>query len=238
MNKLNNIYINIVCNLQKIPKENFIECSQCHKLYLKDSFISTKFKKADGYFCSLKCKESYISERYQKFKSNNICEIHKNERKSFNGKCWSCYKDDFYNNILKIKFTRIKRMFWLRFKWKFFIVPTFRTSENSWSGDKIAFEQSLVDMGIKWFVYIKFYNDPEGNIRPLVVGKSGSLLVNSSGSDLNFSTDIGHGPARRFLSKHKLKWNYDIIAIRKCRNEKDAYEKETIIMNKYGLYGS
>ena len=126
--------------------------------------------------------------------------------------------------------------------WLFFVpLPTFRTSKESWNGDKIAFEQNLLDNGYKWFIYIKFYKDKKNNkiyAKPLVVGKSGSLKVNSSGSDLNFSTDVNDGPARQFLYENNKQWLYSYIAIKSCINRQDAYEKEAKVMKLLNLYGS
>ena len=121
---------------------------------------------------------------------------------------------------------------------KFQLVPTFRTQESeNWEGTRAAFEQNLVDLRVGWFVYIKFYIN-ENNIKPLVVGKSGSLLVNSNGSDVSFSKNIEDGPARRFLYESKLEWYKTEIAICKCDNEKEAYEIEKNIRNKYNLFSS
>lgn len=115
----------------------------------------------------------------------------------------------------------------------FKLYSTFRSQRsNNWeNGSKSAFEQSLVDDGITWFIYIKFYLDKQNNSKPLVCGKSGSILVNNSGSDLSFSTDINDGPARRFLAENsgKYLWDKTKIAILSCNSEKEAYELE----NKY-----
>ena len=70
-----------------------------------------------------------------------------------------------------------------------------------------------------------------------MVGKSGSKLVNANGSDVSFSTDIDDGPARRFLAENKLKWDKTKIAILKCNNENEAYEKEKHYLNKLNLFG-
>lgn len=121
----------------------------------------------------------------------------------------------------------------------FQLIPTFRTQDSdSWNGAKAAFEQFLVDLNIGWFVYIKFYISANNQILPLVVGKSGSLLVNVSGSDLSFSTNPDDGPARRFLVEEKLNWCQTQIAILKCNNENEAYEKEKEFLIKYNLYDS
>lgn len=121
----------------------------------------------------------------------------------------------------------------------FIIVPTFRPQHSeSWHGIRGAFEHHLVDLGIKWFVYIKFYIDSIGNIKPLVVGKSGSLSVNVSGSDLSFSTAVEDGPSRRFLHDCNLEWWKENIAIRNFDDECDALEYEQHIAKKYKLFQS
>ena len=165
-----------------------------------------------------------------RFKNENECKIHQLEKLSYwNGKkyvCWSCYKqnfDNFQNIILK----------------DFILVPTFRSQESEdWSNSRQAFEQYLIDNNIVWFIYIKFYINKNKVIKPLVCGKSGSLLVNSSGSDISFSTDINDGPARRFLIENNYQWDKTKIAILKCNFEQEAYEKEKYYKNKFNLFGS
>ena len=124
------------------------------------------------------------------------------------------------------------------------LLPTFRTQDSQdWTGAKNAFEQSLVDADIHWFTYIKFYIDnkkktEDAVIRPLVVGKSGSLLVNNSGSDLSFSTDINDGPARKFLNDENLQWDKTQILIIKAKSERQALFYEWKIADVYELFES
>ena len=125
----------------------------------------------------------------------------------------------------------------------FELYPTFRTQDSKdWSNASQAFDRSLVEANIGWFVYIKFYvdknNDGELVRRPLVVGKTGSKLVNKSGTDVCFSTDISDGPARRFLSEENLEWDKTVIAICKCESELEAYQLEMNIANTFGLFES
>lgn len=121
----------------------------------------------------------------------------------------------------------------------FKLYPTFRTQESTdWSNARSAFEQSLVDEGIEWFIYIKFYTNKDSQILPLVVGKSGSLLVNNNGSDISFSMDINDGPARRFLNEEDLQWNKTQIAICKCESEEKAFELESKLKKKLDIFGS
>lgn len=120
------------------------------------------------------------------------------------------------------------------------LYPTFRTQESdNWEGARNAFEQNLVENNIGWFVYVKFFIDPSGRIKPLVVGKSGSLNVNTNGSDVIFSTDISHGPARRFLIETKgARWDKTQILIIKAKSEKQALFYENKIANVYVLFES
>ena len=116
---------------------------------------------------------------------------------------------------------------------------TFRSQEsNDWAGAKCAFERSLIENSVNWFCYIKFYIDRNSKIRPLVVGKSGSLNVNSSGSDISFSTNINDGPARRFLIEEGVVWDKTQILIIKSKSEQQALFYEQKISDIYGLFGS
>ena len=117
----------------------------------------------------------------------------------------------------------------------FQIILTFRKQKNQdWTGSRIAFEQNLIDNNIGWFCYIKLTE--LNNL--LVCGKSGSLKVNKSGSDVNFSENIDDGPARKFLKENNITWNKTIILIKKCSSEKEALEVEKDIQIRYNLFGS
>ena len=119
------------------------------------------------------------------------------------------------------------------------LYPTFRSQKsNDWTGAKGAFEQSLVDNNVNWFCYIKFYINRNDNIRPLVVGKSGSLNVNNNGSDVSFSTDINDGPARKFLNDENLQWDKTQILIIKAKSERQALFYEWKIADVYELFES
>lgn len=139
---------------------------------------------------------------------------------------WEDFKNKFLVNVVKTPD-------------KFIFFPTFRTQDSGdWSGAKSAFEQNLTDNCITWFVYIKFYIDNKKNVKPLVVGKSGSKLVNFNGSDINFSNDIEDGPARRFLKEKRLDWCKTQIAILSCDSEQNALDMEKDIGLKYNLFYS
>ena len=208
------------------------ECIWCKRIYNDSS------KHIYKYLCSKKCAKLYIAEKNQIFKGNNRCSKHKFQRLTYKNICWSCYISD-----IKCKSTpKIKKRLLLRLN-GFKVIPTFRTSKETWNGDKIAFEQFLNDNGVKWFVYIKFYEEKLGRnskqrIKPIVAGKSGSMKVNYSGSDLSFSTDVRYGISKQFLHYNKVNWHYDHIMIKKCRSESQAYQIESKIINKFDLYGS
>lgn len=198
------------------------ECIWCKRIHVRRSN-----------FCSSKCKNLYADERYQSFKHNNRCQYHKFQKLTYKNQCWSCYKEE----QTEMKIPKMKGSFLLRMH-GFKTIPTFRTSKDNWNGNKIAFEQFLYDNNVRWFVYVKFYKGNGSRIKPIVVGKSGSIKVNASGSDLNFSTAFNDGTARQFMHYNKFEWHYDHIMIRKCRSESKAYSLETKIMNKFDLFGS
>ena len=132
----------------------------------------------------------------------------------------------------KTKFTTFNINFELPEGFKMY--PTFLTEDCKSESVGGAFEQSLVENNISWFAYIKF---DELN-RPLVAGKSGSKLVNDSGSDVCFSKNIEHGPSRRFLQENNLDWCKTQIAICPCETEQEAYKLEQKILKGYNLFGS
>lgn len=121
----------------------------------------------------------------------------------------------------------------------FTIIPTFRDQNStSWEGKREMFEDSLVKQNIKWFVYIKYAKNISDKNFPLVVGKSGSKLVNNSGSDVSFSEDPNDGPSRKYLKDNNFEWNKTYIAVYPCETESEAYSKEKEIVMKYKLFES
>lgn len=213
--------------IHKNNKELYI-CPWCHRYHK----INNKFKN----FCSKRCYNKYQNEKNQIFKHNNRCKYHKSSNLSYKNECWLCWKKSFSQFVSNSKLSLIWKIRLFLDNWK--KINTFRTSTENWSRDKSAFEQSLLDKHIKWFVYIKLYVNQNGKSYPIVIGKSGSLKANSSGSDVNFSTDINDGAARQFLYRNKLCWNYDYIYIKKCNSEKKAYKIERKYSNLYKLLGS
>ena len=121
----------------------------------------------------------------------------------------------------------------------FVTVPTFREqNSDTWAGSGPAFERSLVDMNVGWFVYIKFYIDRIGQLKPIVIGKSGSMLVNTNGTDVNFGESVDDGAARRFLAEEGLQWCKTQIAIRPCNTEEEAYAIESALTVELRLLNS
>mgnify|MGYP003371614435 CR=1 FL=1 len=164
---------------------------------------------------------------------------------------WNEFKKDFENRKDSSKdIKELKNLIQQDYPNRDVIIqPTFRTQDSeNWNGAKSAFEMSLTEKNIEYFVYIKFYiednnkgNDNKKCIKPLVCGKSGSLLVNESGSDVNFSKNIKDGPSRVFLyeSNSKCNWYKEGILIINCRDdESEALRIESEIQKKYNLFGS
>mgnify|MGYP004487185619 CR=1 FL=1 len=215
-------------------------CSYCKRP------LSKKRIEKRIHFCSRRCKRWSEEEARQIIRHNNRCDIHKFSRVTLKNECIECIRDKWMekHNLSFVRKGNSLSLFLLTkfygFKW----FPTMRTSKNSWNGDKLTFEALLDDKGYQWIVYIKFSCEKGRNsnskpiIRPLVVGKSGSILVNASGSDLSFSTDPEHGPARRKLIKEKKSWYYDYILIKNFTSQRKAYAFESKIMRKFNLFGS
>lgn len=208
-------------NLEKLNSRHIKYCEVCNRETIHNGFETCLVchpntggkHKGNSIFKEIEGKLNYFD-----FKNNKYVP-------------WNEYKEKFIKNNKNIDFNLPDG---------FEIIPTFRTQDSQdWSGARIAFEQNLVDLGVNWFVYVKFYVDSEGMIKPLVVGKSGSLLVNSNGSDVNFSEDVNHGPARRFINETEgVVWCKTKIAICKCKTEQEALKLEKELQCKYNLFGS
>lgn len=223
-------------------REDAIECAWCHRLYIPKKYkgkIRRKRIMSDIHFkgyCGLKCISERDGQIRQKFQWNNCCDRHPFERKTFNKKCWKCYLSEWTANHPKGRFRHTFILLLHGFRY----CQTMRTSEDSWSGDKVAFEQLLTDKRKRWIVYVKFYRKKSNKkfySYPLVVGKSGTGLV-QTGTDLSFSMNPEDGPARRFLLENNLSWNHDWIMVKSFRSEKSAYAFESKIQKIFGLYGS
>ena len=255
--EIKSIDINVNDNKNNVKIIKKCRCKQCDKL-IKDPL--------NDIFCSDKCEEQYKKDRFRQFKHNNKgkCLNHPNEDMSFKGKCWSCVKEEaIENRIDNINFNFSSNLieFTQQIQQDYpnnaiFIQPTFRTQDSKdWSGSKLAFEQSLIDKNITYFVYVKFYVENNNKSRdkrndynvsynfdscPLVVGKSASMLKNINGSDVNFSTNIKDGPARRFLfeSSGLYSWDKTRVLIVACKSEQEAFKIEKEIHDKYKLFYS
>lgn len=176
-----------------------------------------------------------IFDKHAQCKQHKNCQIifYNTNKNKF--ECWECYKEKFKHNNTNINFLKQIQEYYSNA----FIQLTFRKQEyEDWSGSKQAFEQNLIEKEIYWFTYIKFYINEKGCSIPLVVGKTGSLNVNTSCSDVSFSTDINHGPARKFLHDEQLDWDKTQILIIPCKSEKEAYQIENNIFNQFNLFYS
>ena len=128
----------------------------------------------------------------------------------------------------------------------FKVVSTFRNQDSeTWTGARDVFEQSLLDLHVVWFVYVKFYIDKNDISKPLVVGKTGSRAVNAHGSDVDFGEwnpdepyEPHDTPARHFLYENGLQWDKTKIAVLKCESEQEAYGLEKDVQRKYHLFYS
>lgn len=200
--------------------------------YRKCNILLHKYKL--GRLCD-KCHRESGSGFIKSFIEENNCEIHKDicnisyhigNREYL---CWECFKEKFQ---IKSESSPID-------DYDFIDIPTFRTQKsNSWTGARNAFESYLIENNITWFIYIKYYIDAYAASRPLVVGKTGSRLVNKAGTDVSFSTDITDGPARIFLYENNLTWDKTKISIIKCDSEKEALKLEKEMLEKLSLFSS
>jgi hypothetical protein len=71
-----------------------------------------------------------------------------------------------------------------------------------------------------------------------VVDKSGSLMVNVKGSDVNFSTDIKDGLSHLFLYETNQQWYQTEILAIKTFDEKQALFYESKIAENFKLFES
>lgn len=101
---------------------------------------------------------------------------------------------------------------------------------------KQYFEKLLVENNIEWFTYIKFY-EKDDKLYPIQCCKSGSKLVNKSGSDLHLRIDNKDGAARRFLRENNYEFHWRHVIVIPAGSEEEAYEIEKEIQNRFGLFG-
>ena len=191
--------------------------------------------------------KNWQNEDYAKAISNNL-NIYKNfiekdnivyyfDRNSNKYVEWEQYKKQFDSEDHKFYQTDDIISYLNNLNYKPQYLDTFITENSKLNCGHAAFDKLLVDKNISWFVYIKFYNNID-SIKPLVVGKSGSYLVNKSGSDLSFSKSIKDGPARRFLKEYNYDWYYNKILLVSCDTENEAYNLEKDLSNNFKLFNS
>lgn len=121
-----------------------------------------------------------------------------------------------------------------------FVDVPFDCSEKHPSYPTLACEQYISDLfeDNPWLVYIKYYIDFEGASRPIVVGKTGTIKVNSSGTDICF--DIKKNDkraARQFLADNNLSWDKSKISAIGFKTEQEALNFEDYIINKFSFLG-
>ena len=156
---------------------------------------------------------------------------------------WEEYKDKFDNKVKNGNINSLLKEIQKDYP-NAYIQPTFRTQESQdWTGARIAFEQNLIDKNIGYFVYFKLYLNPNDNnkfdnLKLLVIGKTGSLLVNTNGTDVNFSEIEKDGPARKFLKENNYQWDKTKIIVIPTESEKEALRIEKEIKIKYKLFSS
>ncbi|GAA0107881.1 hypothetical protein [Clostridium tertium] len=117
-------------------------------------------------------------------------------------------------------------------------------NEIRWKyGYRLKYEDKLKGDGLKHFAFIKFCLNEKGEKIGLVSGKSASKNVIGR-SDLNFSTNPNHGPARRWLIKEKNEWcQTEVIiiganAIGNKENRREAFQIELDLKGMFNLFGS
>lgn len=155
------------------------------------------------------------------------CQLHPIEDKqalrSYKYECWSCLKRELRERDLCINIPGS------------FFQLTYRASTDNSSG-QFMMEEELIEQDISWFAYIKGYIK-EGVWTPLVVGKTGSRLVNKFGTDISFKYS-GEQLGRTFLREKRLEWDISKILIIPCNSEKKALLLESYIASENKLFFS
>lgn len=130
-----------------------------------------------------------------------------------------------------------------KYKDRFFMLKTDIPNVPKLIRPSDDFENKLVEKGIKYFAYIKFFKD-NSELYGIVAGKTGSALVNNH-SDVCFSTKITDGFSRRFLDKKNMEWYKEEILIiepekteDEKENKKEALAIERDIKKMFNLLGS
>lgn len=159
---------------------------------------------------------------------DNDCHLHLLEKRSIarglQYECWGCFKDSQFHTNHDISIQNS------------FMQKTYRAKTGSINGQH-AMEEHLIDQNISWFTYIKFYIKTDNSIEPLVVGKTGSKLVNKAGTDIRFRYD-GDNPARTFLRESGFAWYTKEVLIIPSDSEENAYSAELELKKKMALFSS
>lgn len=148
---------------------------------------------------------------------------------------WDEFKSRLYDSTLD------KLQFYQEVKQRFpdaFIQRTYREERNTRAGQYMM-EQDLVDKGITYLVFVKFYiNNDTKEIKPLVVGESASKLVNTYGTDIGFSLDDQDQSCtgRYFInSNDDLDWFRDEVLIIPFHSKDSAFSHEQLLIQNYVL---
>ena len=219
-------------------------CEYCGRMYVPGKRYVQSAGQLSQRFCK-RCLPLRQEELNQVVRHNNICDKHPFQRVTFRNKCFSCMVEQFVREHPRPRNAGLKALV-LRLCYGFSWIPTLRTTEDTWGGSRVAWELLCEQKKVRWCVYVKFYvvtrKKRHGQvavaIRPLVVGKSGSTLVNASGTDLNFGMCEEYGPARRFLAQNGCGWYLHYVLIKSFRSQQKAYAFENKVMRKFGLFGS
>lgn len=213
-----------------LTKRKLVECYCCKRKWVQ----SDKHTGGNGWQCK-RCVSLTKEESHQVVQHRCACKKHPFQRITVRGECFSCRTEAWEHQHRRPPSKRTLGLVMLHgMRW----FPTLMDDHDGWKGKKLELDLLLEQRKVRWFVYVKFYVDKRGKIIPLVVGKSGSTLVNASGCDVNFSTSVEDGPARRFLAENNLKWHLNWILVRSFRSERKAYAVESYLQRKYNLYGS
>jgi hypothetical protein len=117
-------------------------------------------------------------------------------------------------------------------------------NETRWKYNyRLKYEEKLKADGLRYFAFIKFYLDEKGEKIGLVAGKSGSKNVIGK-SDLIFSTNHEHGPARQWLIEEKKEWCQTQVLVIAAnaeedkKNEYEALQIERYLKETFNLFES
>ena len=146
---------------------------------------------------------------------------------------WSEYKEAFEDLNIDSELVEIEGLK---------TIQTFRTQDSTeWGSSRSPFEQLIVESceeNKPYLAYVKFYYDHEGNIKPIVAGYTANKTINSSGTDISFSTNVKDGTSRRFLDERGLSYCKTQIAFKCFETKQEALAYELYLQETYNLFGS